>query len=241
MPIHGYLFQNAAEIQSNDQFVQQNKKMLKVNLQGAPIHAKVGSMVAYQGDVKFENKGSGGLGKMFKKAVTGEGVEMMHVSGAGQVFLADQAQEVQILFLENDMISVNGKNVLAFSDSIDWDIHRIKGGGMMAGGLFNVSLRGTGFVAVLTDGDPIALNVAEAPTFADPQAAVLWTSGVQMQVRTDFSGGLRSMVHGGTGESIQLGFGGQGTVVVQPSEGQIFGETGSSSSSGGSGLSDLFS
>ena len=30
-------------------------------------------MVAYQGDVKFEHAGSGGMGRMLKKAVTGEG------------------------------------------------------------------------------------------------------------------------------------------------------------------------
>lgn len=219
MAIYGELFKSFGENQSTDQFVQQNKKMLKLNLSQGPIQAKVGSMVAYQGDVKFQNKGSGGLGKMFKKHLTGEGVEMMEVSGSGQVFLADSAAEVQIIYLENDTVSVNGKNVLAFSSTIDWDVHRIKGGATLAGGLFNVSLRGTGFVAITTDGDPIALNVTEAPTFADPQAAVLWTGGVSMHVKTDFSGGLRSLVHGGTGESFQLAFGGQGIVIVQPSEG----------------------
>ncbi|QGU01674.1 hypothetical protein CKALI_03975 [Corynebacterium kalinowskii] len=241
MTIYGDLFQSFNEVQSNDQFVQQNKKMLKLNLAMGPIQAKVGSMVAYQGDVRFQNKGSGGLGKMLKKHVTGEGVEMMEVSGMGQVFLADSAQEVQIFYIENDMVSVNGRNVLAFSSSIQWDVHRIKGAGMMAGGLFNVSLRGTGFVAITTDGDPMALNVAEAPTFADPQAAVLWTSGVQMSTKTDFSGGLGSMLHGGTGESIQLAFGGQGVVIIQPSEGTIWGNIGSDGGSGGGGvLGNLF-
>jgi len=30
------------------------------------------------------------------------------------------------MYLENDMISVNGANVLAFSSSIEWDIHRCR-------------------------------------------------------------------------------------------------------------------
>lgn len=241
MPLHGQLFQSFNENQSNDQFVQQNKKLLKLNMGYGPIQAKVGSMVAYQGDVRFQNRGSGGLGKMIKKAATGEGVEMMEMSGTGQVFLAEQAKEIQVFYLENDMVSVNGKNVLAFSSSIEWDIHRIKGGGVMAGGLFNVTLRGSGFVAITTDGDPLALDVTEAPTFADPQAAVLWTSGVSMQVKTDFSGGLKSFLHGGTGESFQLAFGGQGLVIVQPSEGNLLDNiAGDSNSSGGSGLGDLF-
>lgn len=175
-------------------------------------------MVAYQGQIGFENIGSGGLGKMFKAAATGEGVPLMRCSGRGELFLADQASEVQVLYLEDDMISVNGASVLAFSEGIAWDIHRIAAkGAVMTGGLFNVSLRGTGFVAVTTKGQPVALDVSGAPTFADPQAVVLWTAGVSMDVRVD-TGGLRSLIRGGSGETFQLAFGGQGLVVVQPSE-----------------------
>lgn len=49
----------------------------------------------------------------------------MRCSGRGELFLADQAADVQVLYLENDMISVNGASVLAFSESIQWDIHRV--------------------------------------------------------------------------------------------------------------------
>ena len=122
------------------------------------------------------------------------------------------------MYLENDAISVNGANVLAFSNSIQWDIHRIQArGATMTGGLYNVALRGTGYVAVTTKGDPIALDVASAPTFADAEAVVLWTSGVSMDIRVD-TGGLGSMMRGGTGELLQMSFGGQGYVLVQPSE-----------------------
>lgn len=223
MAIHGALFQQYRENDSQDPFVQQNKKLLKISMAYGPVWARTGSMVAYQGDVRFANRGSGGLNKMLKAAVTGEGVDMMQCTGQGELFVADQAADVQVFYLENDMVSVNGKNVLAFSGSIDWDIHRVQArGGMMAGGLFNVSLRGTGYVAVTTDGEPVALDVASAPTFADAQAVVLWTAGVQMDVKID-TGGLKSLVRGGTGEMVQMGFRGQGHVLVQPSEGVITG------------------
>lgn len=115
------------------------------------VWARTGSMVAYQGDVRFVNKGSGGFGKMLKAAATGEGVKMMQCSGSGELFVADEASEIQIMYLENDALSVNGANVLAFSNSIQWDIHRIQArGATMTGGLYNVSLRGTGYVAVTT-------------------------------------------------------------------------------------------
>jgi uncharacterized protein (AIM24 family) len=223
MPIHGSLFTDHQENQATDPFVPQNKKLLKISMAYGAVWAKTGSMVAYQGDVRFQNKGSGGLNKMLKKAVTGEGVDMMECTGQGELFVADRASEIQVFYLENDMVSVNGNNVLAFSSSIEWDIHRIQArGGMMAGGLFNVSLRGTGYVAVTTEGEPMALDVASAPTFADAQAVVLWTSGVQMDIKVD-SGGVKSLVRGGTGEILQMAFNGQGYVLVQPSEGVVTG------------------
>jgi uncharacterized protein (AIM24 family) len=238
--IHGSLFQDFKENTSQDPFSLQNKKLLKIQMGYGPVWAKTGSMVAYQGDVKFENKGSGGLGKMLKSAVTGEGVDMMQCSGHGELFVAENAAEVQIMYLENDAISVNGSNVLAFSSSIDWDIHRIQArGAAMTGGLYNVALRGTGYVAITTKGDPVALDVASAPTFGDAQAVVLWTAGVTMDIRID-TGGIASMIRGGSGETFQMAFGGQGYVLVQPSESVVTGgHQASSSSSRGGGLGGL--
>jgi uncharacterized protein (AIM24 family) len=233
MPVHGSLFSDFKETTAADPFSLQNKKMLKIQMGFGPVWAKTGSMVAYQGDVKFQNTGSGGMGKWLKKAMTGEGVDMMQCTGQGELFVADLASEIQILYLENDTISVNGANVLAFSSSIEWDIHRVQArGAAMTGGLYNVSLRGTGYVAVTTKGDPVALDVASTPTFADAQAVVLWTAGVSMDIRAD-TGGLKSMVRGGTGELFQMAFGGQGYVVIQPSETVIQGGTQQSQSSGG--------
>jgi len=240
MPIHGSLFQEFKENASQDPFSLQNKKLLKIQMGYGPVWAKSGTMVAYQGDVRFENKGAGGLGKMFKAAVTGEGVNMMQCSGQGELFVAEEAAEVQVMYLENDEISVNGNNVLAFSSSIDWDIQRIQArGAAMTGGLYNVSLRGTGYVAVTSKGEPVALDVASAPTFCDAQAVVLWTAGVSMDVRVD-TGGLKSMVRGGTGETFQMAFGGNGYVLVQPSESVVQGgaQSGSGGKSGG-GIGNL--
>jgi uncharacterized protein (AIM24 family) len=232
MTIHGSLFTDYTEKSAADPFSLQNKKLLKIQMGYGPVWARSGSMVAYQGDVRFENKGSGGLGKMFKQAMTGEGVDLMQCSGQGELFVANEAAEVQIMYLENDSLSVNGSSVLAFSSSIEWDIHRIQArGAAMTGGLYNVSLRGTGYVAVTTKGEPVALDVASSPTFADAQAVVLWTSGVSMDIRVD-TGGLKSMVRGGTGETFQMAFGGQGYVLVQPSESVVQGagqQTGGSS------------
>lgn len=225
-----------AENETGEQFTRQNNKLLKIELSEGGVQALRGSMVAYQGEVKFEKKGAGSIGKMMKKMTTGEGVNMMHATGTGELFLADDAKDVHVLYLDNDKVSVNGANVLAFNDSIDWDVQRVSGGaaGALAGGLFNVTLNGTGFVAVTTDGPPVMLDVASAPTFGDAQAVVMWSAGVSMQLKTD-TGGLGSMVRGGSGETFQMAFGGQGFVLVQPSEGR-FGGGGAGGSGGGKGF-----
>ena len=225
------------ETQSEDAFALQNSKLLKVSLDQVTVQTKLGSMVAYQGDVTFEHAGSGGMGRMLKKAVSGEGTSLMKITGSGEVFLADTAQDIHLIYLENDTITVNGPNLLAFDAGIDWDIHRLKGGaaGAMAGGLFNMELSGTGWVAILSDGPPVLLNVASAPTFADAQAAITWSSGVTTGIKTDIN--LKSLTGRGSGETVQMSFAGQGWVLVQPSEGQVHGAT--QQSSGGSGLGGL--
>ena len=228
---------NFREVESQNAFSLQNSKLLKVELNQVTIQAKLGSMVAYQGEVKFEHAGMGGLGRMLKKAVTGEGVQLMKVTGRGEVFLADQAQDIHLIYLENDMITVNGPNLLAFDSGIDWDIRRVEGAsGMMGGGMYNMALRGTGWVAIISDGPPVLLNVAQAPTFADAQAAITWSSGVTTGIRTDFK--MKNLIGRGSGETFQMAFSGQGWVLVQPSEGQVVGVQQQSSSSGG-GLGSL--
>jgi uncharacterized protein (AIM24 family) len=221
------------ETQSEQPFALQNSKLLKVSLDQVTIQAKAGAMVAYQGDVSFEHAGSGGLSRMVKKAVTGEGTKLMKMSGTGEVFLAETAQDIHLLYLENDAITVNGANLLAFDAGIDWDIKKVEGAsGFVSGGLYNTALTGTGWVAIVSDGPPVLLNTGEAPTFADPQAAITWASSVQTSIKTDIK--LKNFIGKSSGESIQMSFAGQGWVLVQPSEGRV-----SAVGAGGSGAGGL--
>ena len=221
------------ETASQDAFALQNSKLLKVRLDQITIQAKLGSMVAYQGDVRFEHAGSGGVSKFIKKAVTGEGTQLMKIQGTGEVFLADQAQDIHLIYLENDQITCNGRNVLAFDAGIEWDIKKVEGGfsGALAGGLFNMSMAGTGWVAVVSDGPPVLLNTGDAPTYADPSAAITWSSGITTSVKTDVN--LKTLIGKGSGESLQVAFQGAGWVLVQPSEGRVVPATGGNSGGGG--------
>jgi uncharacterized protein (AIM24 family) len=207
------------EVETGEAFTLQGPRLLKVELSETSVMARNGAMVAYQGDVHFEHKG-GGLGRFVKKAATGESLRLMEASGSGEVFLANQAMLVHLLSLTDDSITVSGENILAFETGIDWDVTRVKGGGagVLAGGLFNIHLKGTGLVALVSDGEPVRLDVSEAATFGDPQAAIAWSGDVQTTLKTDVQ--AKSLIGLGSGESIQLGFSGKGWVLIQPSEGR---------------------
>ncbi|MBM9459524.1 AIM24 family protein [Nocardioides sp. zg-536] len=188
--------------------------MLRVRIT-EPFMARQGSMVAYQGQVDFAYQG-GGAAKFLKKAFTGEGLSLMRIEGRGDVFLANESQEVHILRLTNAGLSVNGANVLAFSAGLEWNVERVRGGSIAAGGLFNTTLRGTGWVAITTAGDPVVLNTTEAPTYADAQALVAWSVQLQTSIRSTVTAG--ALIGRGSGEAFQVAFSGAGFVIVQPAE-----------------------
>lgn len=220
----GRAFEQYREVETGEAFTLQGAYALKVELSETSVMARSGAMVAYQGDVRFEHKG-GGLGRVLKKAASGEGLRLMKCTGSGELFLANNAMLVHVLRLQDESLTVNGESILAFEDQIGWDVTRVKGGaaGMLAGGLFNIALRGSGLVALTSDGQPIKLDVSEAPTFADRQAAIAWSAGVTTTLRTDVQ--AKSLIGLGSGESLQLGFSGQGWVLIQPSEGRRGAET----------------
>ncbi|SCL45783.1 biogenesis AIM24 [Micromonospora yangpuensis] len=156
----------------------QNSKMLKIALNGETM-ARVGSMVAYQGQMQFQALGSGGLGKFLKQKLTGEGVPLMKVTGVGDLFLADFAKDVHIIDLEpGDALSINGSSVLAFDSGLQYDVRMVGGAGMASSGLFNCVFTGHGRIAITTKGTPVVLSV-DAPTYVDPQAAVCWSASLQ--------------------------------------------------------------
>jgi uncharacterized protein (AIM24 family) len=232
------LFEQAnLEVESRQRFGLQNSQMLRVAL-GEDVLAVKGAMVAYQGQVQFLHEKAGGMGKLIKKVMTSEDMPLMRVTGQGEVFFANESGYVYLVELAGDGLSVNGRNLLAFEASLQWDINRVKGAGMMAGGLFNTTVSGTGTVALCTVGRPVVLDCSQQPTYVDVQAAVAWSANLVPSVVSSMK--FKSMLRGGSGEAFQYSFHGPGFVVVQPYE---FVAPASGSGSGGPGgvIGDLFS
>ncbi|MRH43512.1 AIM24 family protein [Aquibacillus halophilus] len=203
----------------NEYFELETPRILEVNLSDQ-VWAKAGSMISYNGQIKFEREKmlEHGVGKMFKKAFTGEGSSLMKATGNGRLYLADQGKKITILELDNDSITVNGNDLLAFEPGIEWDIKLMKKvAGMMSGGLFNVTLKGSGKVAITSHYEPLTLLVRPGENvITDPNATVAWSGHLQPDFRTDIS--FRTLLGRGSGESIQMEFSGDGFVIVQPFE-----------------------
>lgn len=218
--IQSFIQETAQDDSKNDFFQLEKPYMLELNLNGQTVMLKKGSMVAYNGNIKFEREGilSKGIGNLLKKAVSGEGTSMMKASGTGRVYVADFAKKVRILYMENEAINVNGNDILAHEISMQSDIKMMtNAASIMGGGLFQVRLSGTGHVAVTTHGDPLTLVVKPGqPVFTDPNATVAWSGNLTPTMKTDVS--LKTFIGRGSGESFQMKFEGEGWVIVQPYE-----------------------
>ncbi|UJF27148.1 AIM24 family protein [Planococcus sp. 107-1] len=205
--------------QENDYFELETERILEVNLMDT-VWAKAGSMISYTGQIKFERERmlEHGVSKMFKKALTGEGTSLMKATGQGRLYLADQGKKVTVFDLNNESITVNGNDLLAFEPSIEWEIKLMrKVAGMMAGGLFNVQLSGQGRVAITSHYEPLTLLVRPGESvITDPNATVAWSGNLVPEFKTDIS--FRTLIGRGSGESIQMEFKGEGFVIVQPFE-----------------------
>jgi uncharacterized protein (AIM24 family) len=197
-------------------FTLENPYCVRCTVDGRML-ARQGAMVAYRGDLAIRTKAQG-MRKLIKRAVTGEGLALMEVEGQGEIWLADLAKNVFIL--AGDGLSVAGKSVLGFDESLHYEIRLVKGAGMSGGGLFNSNFTGAGSIAVTSHGEPIVLPVSEsAPVFVDTQAVIGWTTSLETSIHK--SEGLKSLVKGGSGEMFQLQLHGEGSVIVQPSEGPL--------------------
>lgn len=204
-------------------FEMESERMLELNLDGT-LWTKMGSMVAYRGNVKFVREGilEQGIGNLLKKAVSGEGARLTKAEGVGQVYLADSGKKITILNLQGETLFVNGNDLLAFEPTIQYEIKMMKKvSSMLAGGLFNIRLQGSGMVAFTTHYDPLTLMVTpDSPITTDPNATVAWSGTLEPQIKTDVS--LKTFVGRGSGESIQTQFAGNGFVVIQPYEETYF-------------------
>jgi uncharacterized protein (AIM24 family) len=197
-------------------------RVLEIDLQGKPVRAATGSMIAYTGEVSFRNAGMGGgdgLRAALKRRATGESVALMQCSGNGTVWFAKDAMDVVVVELAGDTLNVESEQLLAISDGLRTDVAFAGLRGASSGqGLFTTTVTGSGAVALLSaGGPPIALEVSpQYPLVVDPDAFVASTGRLNQTFVTDVS--WRNLVGESSGEAFSLRFDGTGVVYIQPEE-----------------------
>ena len=209
-------------------YQQINEKMIEVSLAKEEVFAKKGAMISYQGDVAFSRSFLAGQGvqSMAMRAATNEGYALMLAKGSGKVYYAYNGLFATIIPVRNETLYVESDALLAFDARLTAGTMFLGNQGGVAGilrgavsgqGLFTTTLRGTGDVAILSDGNCIGLPVTSAvPVCVDPQAYIGHTGELASTIVTDVN--WKTFVGQASGESYQIKFSGTGTVYIQASE-----------------------
>lgn len=204
-----------------------NSKLLEVKIQNEQVFSRRGAMVAVKGPVQFAKSflGPGGFGHAAARSVTGEGMDLMIGQGAGDIYYAHMGKHVLVVPLRGETMYVESKSLLAFDGRLragmqflgSQGVQGMVRGAATGHGMFTTTLEGQGEVAILSDGNGIALEVRpEKPVFVDPQAYLGHVGQVSSQFVTDVN--WKTFLGQGSGESFQLKFTGMGRVYIQPSE-----------------------
>ncbi|MBE9114579.1 AIM24 family protein [Lusitaniella coriacea LEGE 07157] len=203
-------------------FKLKNDRLLETILKQEKVMALAGSMVAYEGSVKFEKALLGGEGLLgvVKRKFTSETVDLMVCKGTGTIYFAHKAKEVSVISLEGEKLVVESSNLLASDDSLKTDVAFAGLRGATSGqGLFTTTLEGIGSVALLSEGNLIMLEVSSSyPLCVDPDAFVGYKGNVRQEFIFDVN--WKTVVGETSGETYQLKFTGSGVVYIQPSERQ---------------------
>lgn len=200
-----------------------SKKVVEVQLANTSIRALTGSMVAYEGEVKFKSAGFGGgdgLIAGIKRRATGESLSLMECTGNGRVYLAVNAQHVTVLDINNETLKVESQQLLAFAGNLRTDVTfaGLRSAVGTGQGLFTTTVSGQGQVALLSAGGPL-INLEVSPQFplvCDPNAFVAAKGNLNQSFITDVS--WRTAIGQGSGEAFSLRWEGTGVVSIQPAE-----------------------
>ena len=214
-----------------DRFALQNPQLLRVTLDGrSEVLARSGAMVAHVGRVDFtgwtppsgnSRRGGSGNGRQGANRRRDAGVlDLMRCSGTGTVYLANLAQHLHVLQLNQERLVVTNSYVLALDTTLDWHTVAIENGDRIAGvGSRCLEVSGTGGLVLMTSGRPLVMPVEPGRyVYGDADAVVGWSSGLEVQLQAQSTNTEAWRRRGTATEGWELAFTGRGYVVVQPSE-----------------------
>ncbi|MBP0019620.1 MAG: AIM24 family protein [Cyanobacteria bacterium SBLK] len=205
-----------------------NYKMLAVELQREEVFAKRGAMLCYTGKINFTRSylAGGNVQNLAMREVTNEELIVMSARGTGKVCYGYQGEYVTIIPLQGERLYIESNSVLTYDNRLQVGtifqgnqsgIQGIVKGVASGQGLFTTTFSGQGEVAIVSQGDAIALDVTpQNPIFIDPNAYLGHRGMLTSQFVTDVN--WKTLIGQTSGESYQFKFTGQGTVYIQAYE-----------------------
>lgn len=214
--MEAFLRQSHEKMVGGESFEQESERMLRIDVNGG-VWLKPGAVIAYRGDVGFERRHTLDAHSAYDAAMR-ELAPLVRAQGAGRLYCGDHGAHVRIIRLTGEALVVTWRELLAFEESLQFDMSIVGHGvGLAAGGLTAVRLSGHGALAISTHGEPLTLPVSALnPVSTDPYATLAWSGGLTPALKTDLT--WRSLFRHGGQEPVQMFFEGDGFVVVQPYE-----------------------
>ena len=215
-PLERFIIETSERDVPASRFGLESERVLRIELNGG-AWLRPGAAVAHRGDVSFERLRTIDAGSVTDAALR-ELTPLVRASGRGRVYCGNHAWHVQIVRLSGETIFVSWVELLAFEDSLQFELCLVDPSiSLPAGGLVMVKLTGHGAVAFAAHGTPLTLPVAPGHAVrTDPHATVAWSGSLSPTLKTDITW-RTAFGHGGQ-EPIQMFFEGTGFVVVQPFE-----------------------
>jgi len=187
-----------------------NDRLLQVILKGGQqIFARLGGMVASEGEVSFEPAYKRFRGKETKAVFGGKEDPVMKISGEGQLLLSSSDHRLSLFNLEDEMVYLAEKTVFAFQDGILWENGRIQTEG--AEDLNLVQFKGRGTVSISTREKIVSISVgARSPLIVDFNSLLGWFGKIVPQVKVD-----DALPSGGKGKRTVVELKGDGDVLIE--------------------------
>ena len=197
-------------------FDNESARMLRIDVDGG-VWLKPGAAVAHRGDITFARLPTVDACSV-EQAILREAAPLVRASGKGRLYCGHRGSHARAVQLSGETIVVAWPDLLAFEESLTFDMTLLGHGvGLAAGGLVVVRLSGHGAFAMGTHGQPLALRVAPGQSVCtDPHATLAWSASLTPALKLDVN--WRSFVAHGGQEPVQMLFDGDGFVLVQPYE-----------------------
>ena len=195
-------------------FEAESERMLRIDVDGG-VWIKPGAAIAYRGQVRFERLPTIDAESLTDAALR-EVTPLVRAIGEGRLYCGHNGSHVRVLQLSGETLVVSWQDLLAFEESLDFEMTFVAHGvSIAAGGLVVVRLSGHGALAIVAHGEPLTLPVApESPLSTDPHATLAWSGNLTPSLKTDLT--WRSVFGHGGRQPFQMFFKGTGFVVVQP-------------------------